>query len=906
MCEKVYNELGRSVLTNAMHGYNAAIFAYGQTGSGKSYTVIGYGANKGIVPRLCSELFDTIAHRSNDSGTITEVTLSMIEIYNEIVRDLLNGPSLANNSKKKGLKVREHPSKGFYAEGLKSFLVTSHKDIEDKIEEGTTNRSIAATNMNETSSRAHTIVQIQIVQRNRTSSGQETAKKSIIHLVDLAGSERLSGTMAVGDRLKEGVSINQSLACLGNCISALAEKSSEKNIRVPYRDSVLTRLLMNVLSGNSKTVMIATISPADISYDETLSTLRYADRAKRIKVHATINENSTDKLIRQLKDENERLTKAMERGVVDLSGTGSSLSEKDMTEMRQKYEEEMKALMAENERQINEIKQTYEDKLAEKQALEANVYVDADREKLETEKRENPYLSNLNFDEQLCGKIIHIIKKGVNILGKNDDCSIILYGPSIQNHHGRIYRKDNDVVILERVADDCRILLNGDPVINKVHLNHNDRLLFGTTQLFVFIHPGQQKKSKLSFSEVTFDLAQEEIASKAGFDMSNDDQSMETALLNKDLLELLPQVDEANAISNDLGKNVRFEIILVSSAFLAKNSDRTEVMVKLINDEFGQEFLWPKDKFVNRLFMMKEIYQNYAQGDENWNPSPDKDPFLEDQKTEVLIGIVQVYLQPLAFLVELKEQLEVLDYKGTEIGIINIEIVPCTSDGRELSELDDAYVDTPSELIGKDVCFVFKIHGCRGLPPRFTDIYCRYRIFLDEEDSTTEIISDTSNPDFNHRKMFTYQPATKALIDYLKEGFVLIQIWGRQMVKRSVSNQSGRLTKQMMQDDLLNQANNLMQGFKMNGRNVDPNKQSIIVELLLMKKQQARQQQRIENIHKLVEIYERYGRPKIPVQLVKELISATTTDSAQHIITKVGLDIDYGEETPRSTTCTIL
>ena len=103
------------------------------------------------------------------------------------------------------------------------------------------------------------------------------------------------------------------------------------------------------------------------------------------------------------------------------------------------------------------------------------------------------------------------------------------------------------------------------------------RLLFGTTQLFVFVHPGQQKKSKLTFSEVTFELAQEEIASKAGFDMSNDDQSMETALLNKDLLELLPSIDEANAISNDLGKNVRFEIILVSSAFLAKNSDRTEV-----------------------------------------------------------------------------------------------------------------------------------------------------------------------------------------------------------------------------------------------------------------------------------------------------------------------------------------
>ena len=143
--------------------------------------------------------------------------------------------------------------------------------------------------------------------------------------------------------------------------------------------------------------------------------------------------------------------------------------------MRLKYEEEMKALMSENERQMIEIKKTYEDKLKEKEALESHYGLDGDREKVEIDKRDNPYLSNLNFDEQLCGKIIYLIRKGVNNLGKSDNCSIKLYGPSIQDNHGRIYRKDNDIVILERVADDCRILLNGDPVINKVHLNHNDR-----------------------------------------------------------------------------------------------------------------------------------------------------------------------------------------------------------------------------------------------------------------------------------------------------------------------------------------------------------------------------------------------------------------------------------------------
>jgi len=196
-------------------------------------------------------------------------------------------------------------------------------------------------------------------------------------------------------------------------------------------------------------------------------------------------------------------------------------------------------------------------------------------------------------------------------------------------------------------------------------------------------------------------------------------------------------------------------------------------------------------------------------------------------------------------LIELKEQLELMNYKGAEVGIINVDIIPCSAEGREFSEEDDVYVDAPSELIGKNIHFVVKIHGCRGLPPKFTDIYCTYKLFLDEEDTRTEVISDTSNPDFNHKKIYHFAPVTKQLVEYLKDGFLLIQVWGRQMIKRSSSKQSSKSSKLMMQEDLLNHANNLMQGFKMNGRIVDPNKQSIIVELLLMKKQQIRQQQRI-------------------------------------------------------------
>lgn len=166
------------------------------------------------------KLFEGI-EKSKTGGGIFEVTVSMLEIYNEIVRDLLN-PQTMN---KRGLRIREHPKKGFFAEKLTQFPVENHKAIEGKLTEGTMNRTIAATNMNETSSRAHTIFCITFVQKQKNSSGNEIAKTSTNYLVDLAGSERVATTGATGDRLIEGRAINLSLACLSNCISALADQS---------------------------------------------------------------------------------------------------------------------------------------------------------------------------------------------------------------------------------------------------------------------------------------------------------------------------------------------------------------------------------------------------------------------------------------------------------------------------------------------------------------------------------------------------------------------------------------------------------------------------------------------------------------------------------------------------------
>ncbi|THD21139.1 Kinesin protein [Fasciola hepatica] len=215
--EMVFSDLGKGILDNAFSGYACSLFAYGQTGSGKSYSVMGYGANRGIVPIICQQLFSRI-NECAENDKEYQVTLSMLEIYNEQLRDLLVSDG---SPASKSLPVRQSPSSGFYVEGLKRIPVGSFEEIEQRMEQGTARRTIAATNMNATSSRAHTIVTLTFDQFTKKNGQNASRKRSVINLVDLAGSERVTATGATGDRLKEGASINRSLSVLGNVISVM-------------------------------------------------------------------------------------------------------------------------------------------------------------------------------------------------------------------------------------------------------------------------------------------------------------------------------------------------------------------------------------------------------------------------------------------------------------------------------------------------------------------------------------------------------------------------------------------------------------------------------------------------------------------------------------------------------------
>ena len=311
-----------SVILTILHCTVLYRFAYGQTGCGKTFTMEGVRNThdpqlRGIIPTTFTQIFDAIQqHGVTNSSLQYLVRVSYIEIYNEQVRDLMS-----NNPKQK-LDIKEDVDKGIYIKNLIQTTVTTVAQIHELMDHGNRNRSTGATLMNADSSRSHSIFTITIESSEYDTVTNETKiRAGKLNLVDLAGSERQSKTQATGVRLKEATKINLSLSALGNVISSLVSNAQGKIVHVPYRDSKLTRLLQDSLGGNTKTVMIAAISPADYNYDETLSTLRYANRAKNIKNQPKINEDPKDALLREYQSEISRLKAMLAQQGIDINSS---------------------------------------------------------------------------------------------------------------------------------------------------------------------------------------------------------------------------------------------------------------------------------------------------------------------------------------------------------------------------------------------------------------------------------------------------------------------------------------------------------------------------------------------------------------------------------------------------------
>ena len=295
MQSEIFNETSAPIISNVLEGYNGTIFAYGQTGTGKTHTmtgVVGEEELRGIMPRSFDDIF---SHITNDSDqTQFLVRASYLEIYNEEVRDLLS------KNPKNRLELHEKVDSGVYVKDLSYFAAKSSDEVRKIMYIGSKNRSVGETMMNAHSSRSHSLFTITIERSEMGADGKQHIRVGKLNMVDLAGSERIAKTGATGDRLKEATKINLSLSTLCHVISSLTDP---KATYIPYRDSKLTRLLQDSLGGNTKTVMIANVGPADYNFDETMNTLRYASRAKNIQNKPRINEDPKDALLREYQEE---------------------------------------------------------------------------------------------------------------------------------------------------------------------------------------------------------------------------------------------------------------------------------------------------------------------------------------------------------------------------------------------------------------------------------------------------------------------------------------------------------------------------------------------------------------------------------------------------------------------------
>ncbi|XP_022597269.1 kinesin-like protein KIF1B isoform X6 [Seriola dumerili] len=574
----VYNDIGKEMLQHAFEGYNVCIFAYGQTGAGKSYTMMGKQeeGQEGIIPMLCEDLFEKINEDCNKEELSYSVEVSYMEIYCERVRDLLNPKNKGN------LRVREHPLLGPYVEDLSKLAVTSYTDIADLMDAGNKARTVAATNMNETSSRSHAVFTIVFTQRKHDSETDlSTEKVSKISLVDLAGSERADSTGAKGTRLKEGANINKSLTTLGKVISALAEvdnctsksKKKKKTDFIPYRDSVLTWLLRENLDPNNK--LVRDLKDEVARLKELLRAQGLGDildidpmgddcPGSGIKYLKDIQNNKNRYLVAS---ENQRpghfstapigsLTASPSSGSLCSQGGLQSVTSIQERIMSTPGGEEAIERLKESEKIIAELNETWEEKLRKTEAIrmereallaEMGVAIREDGGTLGVfSPKKTPHLVNLNEDPLMSECLLYYIKDGITRVGQADAerrQDIVLSGAHIKEEHC-IFRSERnangDVIVMLVPCEGSETYVNGKRVEDAIQLRSGNRIIMGKNHVFRFNHPEQARaeREKTPSAEtpvepVDWTFAQRELLEKQGIDMK---QEMEKRLTEMEIL----------------------------------------------------------------------------------------------------------------------------------------------------------------------------------------------------------------------------------------------------------------------------------------------------------------------------------------------------------------------------------
>uniref|UniRef100_A0A665WH09 Kinesin family member 13Bb n=1 Tax=Echeneis naucrates TaxID=173247 RepID=A0A665WH09_ECHNA len=835
----VFQCLGESLLDNAFMGYNACIFAYGQTGSGKSYTMMGSAEQPGLIPRLCSSLFSRTVQEAREGESFT-VEVSYMEIYNEKVRDLLDP-----KGSRQALRVREHKVLGPYVDGLSRLAVASYKDIESLMSEGNKSRTVAATNMNEESSRSHAVFNIILTHTLMDlQSGTTGEKVSKLSLVDLAGSERAAKTGASGERLKEGSNINKSLSTLGLVISALADQGAGKNKSkfVPYRDSVLTWLLKDSLGGNSRTAMVATISPAADNYDETLSTLRYADRAKSIVNHAVVNEDPNARIIRELREEVEKLRE-------------------QLTEAELMKAPELKERLEESEKLIQEMTVTWEEKLRKTEAVAQERQRQLESLGISLQSSgirvvdDKCFLVNLNADPALNELLVYYLKEHTRV-GSANSQDIQLCGMAIQPEHCVIDITEKNGVLLTPHRN-ARTCVNGATVTSPVLLHHGNRILWGNNHFFRFnrnfftltifhfpplpfyIHcssssdPLQSvlqtlerqheeekrcalERQRLMYEQELQQLRQRLTPEKPAHLLDGSGllvggaaaAAMVTspAMMTRSLRRLKEQIvranllaQEAGFIAEELNKRTEYLVTLqIPATNLNANRKRDAVLsepaIQVRRKGKGKQ-IWALEKMENRLVDMRELYQEWKDFDED-NPVMRSyfkraDPFFDEQENHSLIGVANVFLACLFHDVKLQYAVPIINQKGEVAGRLQVEVWRGTEGSEEESpgQSDSQLSDTDAEPQEHKLDCVVKILQATGLPRHLSNfVFCQYHFWGQEEpvfiapevapSSSSCVSRDPQCTVVFDSAKELAVPVSDDFLEFLAEGAVAIEVYG--------------------------------------------------------------------------------------------------------------------------------
>eukprot|EP01006_Ploeotia_vitrea_P048702 TRINITY_DN67264_c0_g1_i1.p1 TRINITY_DN67264_c0_g1~~TRINITY_DN67264_c0_g1_i1.p1 ORF type:complete len:940 (-),score=144.81 TRINITY_DN67264_c0_g1_i1:171-2990(-) len=794
--ETVMQTLGIPVLNAALEGRNVSLFAYGQTGAGKSFSMlgkVGIPELEGIIPRSCKEIFKRMVENTNPLVAIS-VDIQVVEVYCEMINDLLADRKQwpAN-----GHKPRLTPKYGYVVDTTTKPCF-NYDDIGSAMEFADKNRSIGSHALNPESSRAHTIYQINYAKVTKNEAGKvvETVTAKL-NLIDLAGSERTDSAGTTGQMLKEGNAINLSLTALGGCIKALSEGKKPN-----FRDSKLTLLLQASMTGG-KVIMIAALSPASICYAETLSTLKFADRIKQVKIKSSKNV-STDP-VAEMKKAMEELRLKLQSEIDALRSQAGGVAIDDpekiaqmqgLLEEKKEAEEKMKEDLLQRIKELEGGGGEREKRAKQINNMQAKALSGlSNATKTSDEKR--PHFRNLHDDPRLAETLVYPFEEGKTAIGRMDKANppkIEFNGMGIIKGHCEVdFDKAQETVFITPFKN-SRTLVNGKKVTAKTQLFHQNRVWLGNNYALRFCYPGREDFGEGLIEDPDYFVAETEVAEhmeqalNVGEGGGGNKGDILTPELRHKLADAERKIDQANIIATDLEK----EVIFAPKIYENRLTKETDVVVSV---NFGgySTFTWPWAKFNTRLADMVNMWTEWqaaeVKGEEQKPRELDCDPFV-DQDPQ-LIGEADVWLNALANMVEFSAQTSVLSHFGQVEGKMSVELQPCDSNGNTGPWDDDdddldPFVDDPQELLGETITFEVWIHGVQldvsgGGVCKYEKTFVRYKFDINDDEEVWSQTKEDPMATFTPKYKFKSKHKIKVTPESLKHittGRMIFQLWG--------------------------------------------------------------------------------------------------------------------------------